>query len=260
MGPGAIVPFVAPTVGAGKRAAALKGLGYLTTGLSGAALLGGTGLGLYDVYKQFTDKDKLIGDFTDIEENVDGIRKLNPYQSLRRISIDALNPDVNIDNNYIQDQTDILAAKREARQQELALKAAKSAAAIKEEDPEYKLLKAAQESKNLLAQGRLGLDQDRLGLERQIAQGDIYARNQKALSDFELQKLGLGLKGSELENSFTRSMAELELLKQRDQREYDKYVLDQKRQDERDKQRRMDLILLALQGLTMPDGARMYYG
>ena len=41
---------------------------------------------------------------------------------------------------------------------------------------------------------------------------------------------------------------------------YDKYVLDQKRQDERDKQRRMDLILLALQGLTMPDGARMYYG
>lgn len=203
--------------------------------LTGASL-GGGALGAVDLYKQFTDKDRLISDFTDIEENADGIRKLNPYQSLRRISIDTLNPEETINNSYIQEQTDIRQAERTRRQQQRDLQLALGAQNIEDTVTKNSLTyQDAQRQKELDALIR---ERDRV-TARQAAEA---LREQQM---YRLQSDRLALEGK-----LAGEQALLTQLQQNQQNEMDKfyYLEEQKALDRKEKRR--EAIMMALMGLT----------
>lgn len=209
--------------------------------LTGATLGGGT-LGAVDLYKQFTDKDRLISDFTNIEENEDGIRKLNPYQSLRRMSVDTLNrdPNVTIDNSYIQDQTDIKKAERTrrelAREQELA----RERQAVK--DAGYESSLAYRD------------EQRQKELDALIRERDRVTARQAAEALREQQMYRLQSDRLALEGKLAGEQALLTQLQQNQQNEMDKfyYLEEQKALDRKEKRR--EAILMAL--MTLTQGAR----
>lgn len=206
---------------------------------TGASLTGGA-LGLADLAKQFTDKDRLISDFTNIEENEDGIRKLNPYQSLRRISIDTLNPDVNIDNSYIQDQTDIKKAERTSRQLAREQELAKERQAVK--DAAYGSSLAYRD------------EQRQKELDALIRERDRVTARQAAEALREQQMYRLQSDRLALEGKLAGEQALLTQLQQNQQNEMDKfyYLEEQKALDRKEKRR--EAILMAL--MTLTQGAR----
>tara|TARA_Y100000004_G_C8885082_1_gene399337 strand:+ start:44 stop:709 length:666 start_codon:yes stop_codon:yes gene_type:complete len=203
--------------------------------LTGASL-GGGALGAVDLYKQFTDKDRLISDFTDIEENADGIRKLNPYQSLRRMSIDTLNPEETINNSYIQEQTDIRQAERTRRQQQRDLQLALGAQNIEDTV-----------TKNSLAYRD---EQRQKELDALIRERDRVTARQAAEALREQQMYRLQSDRLALEGKLAGEQALLTQLQQNQQNEMDKfyYLQEQKALDRKEKRR--EAIMMALMGLT----------
>lgn len=203
--------------------------------LTGASL-GGGALGAVDLYNQFTNKDRLISDFTDIEENADGIRKLNPYQSLRRMAVDALNPEDIINNAYIQEQTDIRQSDREKREQDRALNRALGELEIKDKVRESSLdYQEEQREKQLQALLR---KQDRL-----IAKEAAEAQREQQMYGLQSDRLAL-------EGKLAGEQALLTQLQQNQQNEMDKfyYLQEQKALDRKEKRR--EAIMMALMGLT----------
>ena len=204
--------------------------------LSSGAILGGAGLGAVDLYNQFTNKDRLISDFTDIEENADGIRKLNPYQSLRRLAVDALNPEDIINNAYIQEQTDIRQAERTRRQQQRDLQLALGAQNIEDTV-----------TKNSLAYRD---EQRQKELDALIRERDRVTARQAAEALREQQMYRLQSDRLALEGKLAGEQALLTQLQQNQQNEMDKfyYLQEQKALDRKEKRR--EAIMMALMGLT----------
>ena len=208
--------------------------------LSSGALLGGAGLGAVDLYNQFTNKDRLISDFTDIEENADGIRKLNPYQSLRRLAVDALNPEDIINNAYIQEQTDIRQSEREKREQNRALNLALGKQQITDKVRKSSLdFEEEQRAKKVQALLR---EKDRL-----TAKEAAEALREQQMYRLQSDRLAL-------EGKLAGEQALLTQLQQNQQNEMDKfyYLEEQKALDRKEKRR--EAILMAL--MTLTQGAR----
>ena len=204
--------------------------------LSSGALLGGAGLGAVDLYNQFTNKDRLISDFTDIEENADGIRKLNPYQSLRRLAVDALNPEDIINNAYIQEQTDIRQSEREKREQNRALNLALGKQQITDKVRKSSLdFEEEQRAKKVQALLR---EKDRL-----TAKEAAEALREQQMYRLQSDRLAL-------EGKLAGEQALLTQLQQNQQNEMDKfyYLEEQKALDRKEKRR--EAIMMALMGLT----------
>tara|TARA_B100002052_G_scaffold291684_1_gene312111 strand:- start:391 stop:1056 length:666 start_codon:yes stop_codon:yes gene_type:complete len=208
--------------------------------LSTGALLGGAGLGAVDLYKQFTDKDRLISDFTNIDENEDGIRKLNPYQSLRRISIDTLNPNETIDNSYIQDETDIKQAERIRRQ----LNREKDLAIQRQE------VKDAGYVSSVAYRN----EEKQKELEALLRKQDRLTAKEAAEAIRQQQMYGLQSDRLALEGKLASEQALLAQLQQNQQNEMDKfYYLEQQKALDR-KEKRREAIMMALMGLTQGVG------
>lgn len=208
--------------------------------LSTGALLGGGTLGAVDLYNQFTNKDRLISDFTDIEENADGIRKLNPYQSLRRLAVDALNPEDIINNAYIQEQTDIRQSAREKREQDRALKRALGELEVKD-----KVRKSSLDYQD---------EQKEKRLQALLREKERLTAKKAAEALREQQMYGLQSDRLALEGKLASEQALLTQLQQNQQNEMDKfyYLEEQKALDRKEKRR--EAIMMALMGLTQGVG------
>lgn len=203
--------------------------------LTGASL-GGGALGAVDLYNQFTNKDRLISDFTDIEENADGIRKLNPYQSLRRLAVDALNPEDIINNAYIQEQTDIRQSAREEREQNRALNRA-----LREQEITDKVRESSLDYQD---------EQRKKQLQALLRKQDRLIAKEAAEAQREQQMYGLQSDRLALEGKLAGEQALLTQLQQKQQNEMDKfyYLQEQKALDRKEKRR--EAIMMALMGLT----------
>ena len=238
-----LVPFVAPAAGGAlaKLTAALKMAGIGTAGLTAAS-----------AFPYFFDSNSIRRDLLKKpEDELTGERDYNLLDEIR-IRTSGYAPDTGKAEETTDNAMRVIKKKRAAEKAEELIELAKVEARAKALDPEFKRQGEILNQQNINESARIGNDTRSIENALKIAQATAANNYQTLQNQYELNRATLQQAIAEAEGKQQLGLAELDLRRQMEEQKMQQFREQREFDRQERKEKRIQMIMQALTGLTRP--------